>query len=72
MAEQNYVELRYVNKKYKDFQASDDINFGIGKGILFGIVYIFAHAAAWGFVAPILDILIYAEPDNKVSVWTFL
>lgn len=34
MAEQNYVELRYVNKKYKDFQASDDINFGIGKGKL--------------------------------------
>ena len=32
MAEQNYVELRHVNKKYKDFQASDDINFGIGKG----------------------------------------
>ena len=29
MAEQNYVELRQVNKKYKDFQASDDINFGI-------------------------------------------
>ena len=28
MAEQNYVELRHVNKKYKDFQASDDINFG--------------------------------------------
>ena len=36
MAEQNYVELRHVNKKYKDFQASDDINFGIGKGKLIG------------------------------------
>lgn len=49
-----------------------DGDFGFGKGILFGIVNIFAHAAAWAFVAPILDILIYAEPDNKVSVWTFL
>ena len=38
MAEQNYVELRHVNKKYKDFQASDDINFGIGKGKLVGLL----------------------------------
>ena len=38
MAEQNYVELRQVNKKYKDFQASDDINFGIGKGKLIGLL----------------------------------
>lgn len=38
MAEQNYVELRHVNKKYKDFQASDDINFGIGKGKLIGLL----------------------------------
>ena len=37
MAEQNYVELRHVNKKYKDFQASDDINFGIGKGKLIAL-----------------------------------
>ena len=49
-----------------------DGDFGFGKGILFGIVNIFAHAAAWRFVAPILDILIYAEPANKVSVWAFL
>ncbi len=38
MAEQNYVELRHVNKKYKDFQASNDINFGIGKGKLIGLL----------------------------------
>ena len=31
MAEQNYVELRHVNKKYKDFQASDDINLELEK-----------------------------------------
>ena len=49
-----------------------DGDFGFGKGILFGIVNIFAHAAAWRFVAPILDILIFAEPANKVSVWAFL
>ena len=38
MAEQNYVELRHVNKKYKDFQASNDINFAIGKGKLIGLL----------------------------------
>ncbi len=36
------------------------------KIILFNIVQIVANAIAWIVVAPVLDILIYAEPANKV------
>ena len=32
----------------------------------FAISNIVAHLAAWIVVAPVLDILIYAEPANKV------
>ncbi|WP_037289048.1 ECF-type riboflavin transporter substrate-binding protein [Saccharibacillus sacchari] len=43
-----------------------DGEFG-GKEILrFNIAQIIANAAAWFIVAPVLDILIYAEPANKV------
>lgn len=40
MAEQNrqYVELKHINKNYKDFKASDDINFTIEKGKLIGLL----------------------------------
>ena len=34
--------------------------------LLFNIVQVIANALAWILVAPILDILIYAEPSNKV------
>lgn len=38
-----------------------------GKNILlFNIVQIVANAIAWIIVAPVLDIVIYAEPANKV------
>jgi energy-coupling factor transport system substrate-specific component len=47
-----------------------------GKAIaLFNIVQVIANAAAWIIVAPILDIVVYAEPANKVFVqgfWAFL
>ncbi len=33
-----YVELRHVNKTFRDFKASDDINFGIEKGKLIGLL----------------------------------
>ncbi len=36
------------------------------KIILFNIVQIVANAVAWILVAPVLDILVYAEPANKV------
>lgn len=34
--------------------------------VIFNIYQILANAVAWLFVAPTLDILIYAEPANKV------
>ena len=48
--------------KYKVKEGS----FG-GKGIgLFNIVQVVANALAWILVAPVLDIVIYAEPVKKV------
>ena len=40
--------------------------FGKGKVALFTIANIAAHVIGWIVVAPVLDILIYAEPANKV------
>ncbi|HUC91172.1 MAG TPA: ECF-type riboflavin transporter substrate-binding protein [Paenibacillus sp.] len=40
--------------------------FGTGELIRFNIYQIIANAAAWFVIAPVLDILIYAEPSNKV------
>ena len=40
--------------------------FGKGKVTLFNIANIAAHVIGWIVVAPVLDILIYAEPANKV------
>lgn len=51
-------------------------NFVNGKIIvLFNVVQVIANAVAWILVAPVLDILIYAEPANLVFVqglWAFL
>ena len=41
-------------------------DFGKGKFTLFAIANIVAHVIGWIVVAPVLDILIYAEPANKV------
>ena len=41
-------------------------DFGKGKVTLFAIANIVAHVIGWIVVAPVLDILIYAEPANKV------
>ena len=43
--------------------------------ILFNVVQVIANALAWVLVAPVLDILIYAEPAAKVfaqGFWAFL
>lgn len=43
--------------------------------ILFHVVQVIGNAIAWIVVAPVLDIVIYAEPANKVFVqgfWAFL
>ena len=41
-------------------------DLGKGKVTLFAIANIAAHVIGWIVVAPVLDILIYAEPANKV------
>ena len=41
-------------------------DFGKGKFITFTIGNVVAHAVAWIVIAPVLDILIYAEPAAKV------
>ena len=40
--------------------------FGKGKVTIFVIANVAAHVIGWVVVAPVLDILIYAEPANKV------
>ena len=43
--------------------------------IFFNVVQVIANAIAWIGLAPVLDILIYAEPANKVFVqgaWAFV
>ncbi len=45
-----------------------DVNEGIDKKkiIQFNVAQIIAHLLAWGLVAPVLDILIYSEPIEKL------
>lgn len=43
-------------------------SFGKKQIITFNISQVIAHLVAWVVVAPVLDILIYAEPANKVFV----
>ena len=46
----------------------DEGEFGKKDIIRFNISQVIAHVAAWVVVAPILDILMYQEPANKVFV----
>ena len=39
--------------------------------ILFNVLQVIGNAVAWIVVAPVLDILVYAEPVNKVFVQGF-
>ncbi len=43
-------------------------DFGVKEILLFNLFQVIANAAAWFLIAPVLDILIYAEPANKVFV----
>ena len=36
--------------------------------VLFNVVQVIANALAWILCAPVLDILVYAEPANKVFI----
>lgn len=42
--------------------------FTVSKAITFNIVQVLSNVIAWIVVAPVLDILIYAEPVNKVFI----
>ncbi|OON97731.1 MAG: ECF transporter S component [Candidatus Epulonipiscioides saccharophilum] len=46
--------------------------FTLKRGILFNVTQIIANLIAWVIVAPTLDILIYAEPTNKVFAQGFV
>jgi energy-coupling factor transport system substrate-specific component len=56
------VIVGLFSKKY----LIQDGGFGEKQIILFNAVQIVANAISWIVVAPILDIVIYAEPANKV------
>ena len=43
-----------------------DGDFNKAKAAIFAVANVVAHAIAWIVVAPVLDILIYAEPAKKV------
>lgn len=42
--------------------------FGRKDALRFNISQVVSHIIAWGLVAPVLDIVMYAEPANKVFV----
>ncbi|WP_294152860.1 ECF-type riboflavin transporter substrate-binding protein [uncultured Clostridium sp.] len=44
----------------------DEGEFNKSKIIIFNVSQIIANIVAWNFVAPTLDIVIYAEPSDKV------
>ena len=46
-----------------DFEGGE---FGAGGIIKFNVAQIIGHLVAWAVLAPVLDILIFAEPANKV------
>ena len=55
---------RSVRQEASGIQEGD---FGKGKVAVFhSLQYVIAHVVGWVVVAPVLDIVIYAEPANKV------
>ncbi len=57
------IAIGFFAKKF----AVKEGGFASGKNlIIFNVVQVVANAVAWIVVAPVLDILIYAEPSDKV------
>lgn len=55
--------------------AIKDGGFAVKEIVLFNVIQVIANAVAWIVVAPLLDIVIYAEPAGKVfaqGAWAFL
>ncbi len=46
----------------------DEGEFGTKDIILFNVVQVVGHAICWIVIAPVLDILMYNEPANKVFI----
>ena len=46
----------------------DEGEFGVPGIIRFNVAQVIGHLIAWGCLAPVLDIVIYGEPANKVFV----
>ena len=42
--------------------------FGVKEALFFGLWVVIANVAAWIVVAPVLDIVMYSEPANKVFI----
>ena len=51
---------------FAKFYKINEGGFGVRQAVTFNIVQILANAVVWGGIAPTLDILIYAEPADKV------
>ncbi len=58
------IGIGMLSKSYKVLEGG----FDRGAAIRFNLVQIIANALAWILLAPVLDILIYAEPANKVFI----
>ncbi len=56
-----------IGMAYKKIKVNDG-DFKLKQIILFNITQIIANVLAWFVVAPTLDIMIYAEPANKVYI----
>ena len=56
-----------VGLLYKKY-AIEQGGFGVKALVVFNVTQILSNAAAWIAAAPVLDILIYSEPANKVFV----
>jgi len=46
----------------------DEGEFGKKDILTFNLSQIISHILAWGLIAPVLDIVMYAEPANKVFI----
>ena len=46
----------------------EDGEFGKKDIVRFNVYQVVGHIIAWGLIAPVLDIVIYSEPANKVFV----
>lgn len=58
------IIVGFFSKKY----AIKEGDFGTKAIVTFNIIQVIANAVSWIVIAPVLDILIYAEPANKVFV----